>query len=374
MTDRLLRASEHINKQLFEQFNGSYSEQAHNIVKSITRGGNPEYYTKKEILEGMYPILKKQRIRYTIRVEQLPYTIPYINFDVPNQEIDELKNALGGRGLFKDYSKNSKPDQDVQSANHYLARLESMNTKYQSIFGITKTQWYEQYPDISYTLNKEGMRNTFDLEELEDNKFIPVFGDSNTFGMGLPVEELWYNKLNLKLPVYNSAVISGSLTDVFLLLRSMYNTRKFKEAYVVIPHSERWTGVSDKGYIEGISNGPHYFLNQFKDASESLNINTRQLYRWMATQALINFCIVNDIKLHIWDHNTFSTVKWCLDQDLYVPNWMSVFRRMMPKLKITNNCGEDIEEWPKHTARDFVHFGTEWHDKIAEYMLTNKAI
>ena len=58
MEDRLLRAAEHINKQLFEQFNGSYSEQAHKIVKAITRGGDPAYYNDDEIIDDMLPIFK----------------------------------------------------------------------------------------------------------------------------------------------------------------------------------------------------------------------------------------------------------------------------------------------------------------------------
>ena len=41
MEDRLLRAAEHLNKQLFEQFNAPYIDVAHNIVKAITRGGDP---------------------------------------------------------------------------------------------------------------------------------------------------------------------------------------------------------------------------------------------------------------------------------------------------------------------------------------------
>ena len=315
----------------------------------------------------METIFQTQNNEYTIQIEKLPCTIPYINFDVPNTDIDKLKDALGGMKEIKD-------TKGLEGEAKYFKRAKNIQEKYQTMFDITKEQWYEQYPDISYTLNKEGMRNTFNLEDLNDNEFIPVFGDSNTFGMGLPVKELWHNKLNLKMPVYNSAVISGSLLDVYMLLTSMYKTKKFTEAYVVIPHSERWSGVSDKGYIEGISSGSHFFLKQFKDVGKSLNGNTRQFYRWMATQALTNFCIVNNIKLNIWDSNTFSTVKWCYEKNLYVPNWMSIFRRMIPKLKIANDCGEDINEWPKHTARDFVHFGTEWHDKIAEYMLTNEPI
>ena len=42
---------------------------------------------------------------------------------------------------------------------------------------------------------------------LIDNEFIPVFGDSNTVGRGLPVRERWHSKLNEELPIYNAGAI-----------------------------------------------------------------------------------------------------------------------------------------------------------------------
>ena len=393
MEDRLIRAASALNRDLFEQFNGSYTDFALRTVKAITRGGDPENYDDEEIIDYIVPILQTQQNEYTIQTEKLPCTIPYISFDVPNQEIDELKNALGGakKPTYQDFrrhalagtksstevikqARSEKESADAKFQQRYFERLEKYQHKYQELFDIDKNEWYAQFPEISYILNKEGMRNTYNLDDLTDNEFIPVFGDSNTFGMGTPEENIWYNQLNEELPIYNSGVISGTLMDVYNLLTSMYKTKKFKKAYVVIPHSERWNGVSENGYHEGISNGAHYFLKQFENIDAALNQNTRHYYRWMTTQALTNFCIINDIELHLWDNNTFATVQWCKEQDLHVPNWLFIYRHMVPKLKIANDCGEGIEDWPKHIARDLTHFGTEWHEKIAEYMLTNKPI
>ena len=132
------------------------------------------------------------------------------------------------------------------------------------MFDITKEEWYEQYLAISYNLNKEGMRNNYSLDELEDNKFVPTFGDSNTFGMGLPVEDLWYNKLELNMPIYNSAVISGLLLDVYILLTSAYNPKVQTGVCCNIPF-RTMNGISDNGLNEGLSNGQHYFLKQFEN-------------------------------------------------------------------------------------------------------------
>ena len=260
MEDRLTRAASALNRELFEQFNGSYTDFALNTVKALTRGGDPANYDDDDIIDHIVPILQTQKNEYTIQTEKLPCTIPYISFDVPNEEIDELKDALGGAkkpnhqnfrrsalaGDLEDTvsSMVEKESDDAKFQQRYFDRLEKYQHKYQELLNVDKNEWYAQFPEISYILNKEGMRNTYNLDDLEDNNFIPVFGDSNTFGMGTPEKDIWYNHLNEELPIYNSGVISGSLMDVYNLLTSMYKTKKFKKAYVVIPHSERWNGVS----------------------------------------------------------------------------------------------------------------------------------
>ena len=164
MEDRLLRAASALNRELFEQFNGSYKDFALNTVKAITRGGDPANYNDKEIIDDMIPLLEKQKNEFTIQVEKLPCTIPYINFDVPNQEIDELRHALAGvKKLSTKFPKR------------YFDRLEKYQNQYQTLLNVDKVGWYEQFPQISYELNKEGMRNNHNLDDLKDNNFLPVF-------------------------------------------------------------------------------------------------------------------------------------------------------------------------------------------------------
>lgn len=365
MEDRLLHAAEHLEKQMFEQFNIPYTEMALKFNKAITRGGDPELYEKEYLIELMAKIKDNQVNEYTIQPKKLPTEIPYISLDVPNDQIDELKDAMGGV---------QKGEEMTPLQKRFFERVDKQNSKYKELFGLDKEGWYKQFPTITYKLNSEGMRNEYNFNDLEENKFIPVFGDSNTFGMGLPEKDLWYNHLGVNLPIYNSSVISGNLMDAYILLTTMYNTKKFDKAYICIPHSERFTAVSEIGYIEGITNGDHYFLKQFQNTGEFLNQNTRQMYRWIATQGIINFCILHDIELQMWDKNTFSTVMWCTEKDLYLPNWYFMYKHMNKNVKIVNECEQDVSQWYKHTARDFVHFGTEWQQKIAEYMLTNNSI
>ncbi len=368
MEDRLLRAAQHLDKEYFEQFNVGYTEMALKFNKAITRGGDPDNYKDEDLLETTVQMRREQKNEYTVQVDKLPTEVPYLSLDVANDQIEDLKILLGGGPKFtKDSDENTL---DPLSRSIYK-RLHKHTNKYRELLNVDKQGWYNQFPNFTYKLNKQGNRNDFDFDDLTENEFIPVFGDSNTVGMGLPVSELWHSKLNEELTIYNAGTICGNLMDVYMLLVSMYKTKKFKKTYICIPHSERFSAVSDEGIIEGLSNGKHWFLKQFEQSDTFLNNDTRQMYRWVALQSILNFCLVNDIEVHLFDKNTFATVTWCTENNLHVPNWMFVFKNMIKGVKLVNECNEDITQWPKHVARDHTHFGTLWHDKIVEYMLTN---
>ena len=370
MEKRLIRAAEHLEGSLFKQFDVTYQEMAIKFAKGITRGGDPANYNQSQILDEYAELLESFDNKFLgIDVTKLPYQTQYFNFDTPSSESDEIKKQLN---KIPRSSHASHLGDDQQQAL-FFERTEKQNSYYKELFKTDKIGWYNTFPEITYTFNKDGMRNNFDLDSLEDNKFIPVFGDSNTLGMGLRVEDLWYNKLDEELPIYNSGVVTGNTIDAFLLMKSMYKTKKFNKAYVCIPHAERWTGISDKGFVEGITGGEHYFLNQFQCAPNVLNKHTRQLYRWMALQCITNFCIQNDIELKMFDETTFMTVKWSVEQDLILPNWFNVWKSLLPELKIVNDCQEGLEEWYKYVSRDALHFGTTWHTKIAKYLVDSEA-
>lgn len=371
MEDRLLRAAQHLDKEYFEQFNVSYPEMALKFNKAITRGGDPDNYNDDELLDTTLQMRREQKNEYTVQAEKLPTEVPYISLDVANEEIEDLKMSLGGGPAFTKDSDEKTLDPLSKSI---YKRLHKQTYMYQDLLNIDKQGWYDQYPEFTYKLDKQGNRNELDFEDLTDNEFIPVFGDSNTFGMGLPVSELWHSKLKEELPIYNAGTICASLMDVYMLLVSMYKTKKFKKTYICIPHSERFSAVSNKGMVEGLVNGRHWFLKQFAEADTFLNNNTRQMYRWVALQGIINFCLLNNIEVRLFDKNTFATVTWCTENELYVPNWMFLFKHMIKGVKLVNECNADITQWTKHIARDHTHFGPLWHDKVAEYMLTTTEI
>ena len=363
MEDRLLRAAKLLDLKSFEQYDKPYPEIAYKFVSGLTRGGHVKNYKKQEVIENTYKVLNQQDdlSTFSLNTEKLPLSTNYFNFDTPDD----------GRGFLEDIKSAFANHTDNKGIHEKFVKV---GNKYKEIFGITKKDWYDFCPNVTYNFNKEGMRNDFNFADVKEKEFIPVFGDSNTLGMGLPIEEVWYNKLNLNMPIFNSAVCSASLIDIYILLVSMYRTKKFDTAYICSPHSERWTGVTKSGNIEGVSHGQHYILKQFLNAEEVLNTNTRQLYRWMALQSIVNFCLANDIKLHIWENNTFRTVTWCAENNIPVPNWLFMHKSMIKGLQIANDFTEDYKVWPKFVARDMTHFGTDWHDAIADFMLTNEPI
>ena len=381
MDQRLQKAAEHLDKQIFDKFQAPHLEISLSMVKAITRGGDPSNYKNDQILDIMHDLIKNEDNTFTIHPTELPTEIPYINFDVYWDNAGIMKQTISNQGS-KPISELKNPLPSINSLqpgsqqsnvnSPFSKRAEREEAKFQTLLGVDRQGWYDAFPKLTYKLNNYGTRNAMSLDDLNDNEFIPVFGCSHTFGMGMPVEELWHSKLNADLAIYNAGVISGNLTDAYLMMSSMYRTKKFKKAYIVVPHAERCTGVSEAGYFESITPGGHYFLKQFENAPQVLNNNTRQLYRWMAIQNIINFCEVNDIELCMYESNTFMHVAWCGQQDIHIPNWYFVYQHMHKNVKIANESGDDISQWPRHTARDLMHFGSDWHDKMAEHLLAIK--
>jgi len=77
------------------------------------------------------------------------------------------------------------------------------------------TKYGESWPwanvDITYQFNSAGHRNIIDPANLTD--YILVIGCSHTMGTGLPIDNVYWNQLNLKYPIYNLG-ISGSSNDL----------------------------------------------------------------------------------------------------------------------------------------------------------------
>ena len=162
MDDRLLRAVQHLDKEYFEQFNVTYSEMALKFNKAITRGGDPDYYKDKDLLETTIQMRREQKNEYTVQVEKLPTEVPYLSLDVANEQIEDLKMSLSSPAFTKDFDENTL---DPISKRLYK-RVQEQTYKYKDLLNVDKQGWYDQFPEFTYKLNKQGNRNDFDFEDL----------------------------------------------------------------------------------------------------------------------------------------------------------------------------------------------------------------
>lgn len=92
---------------------------------------------------------------------------------------------------------------------------------------------------INYTTNSWGFRS----EEFygEDRNSIIFLGCSHTFGIGLPVHNIWCHLVAEKmgLPYYNLAVGAGSLDSAFRVLDEWLPVMKSKHVFLQIPNNRR---------------------------------------------------------------------------------------------------------------------------------------
>ena len=229
---------------------------------------------------------------------------------------------------------------------------------------VTDEEWYEMYGDVIYDLNSIGLRSFSEVDDLIPYQFIPVFGCSHTYGMGIPETDLWYNQIPTNLPIFNCSVIAAGPLEVYLLLKQLYKEKRFDTAYVCIPHSERVAFVSDKRIIEGGVMFKNYFNHL-----DHMNNDTESMYSHIAITAIENFCKANKIKLHMYCKTSISTafdfVKW----DLIGPPRMKNFKSIDPRIQYVDGNIHTIDQIIDSVARDKMHFGRNWHRAMAKYML-----
>ena len=97
--------------------------------------------------------------------------------------------------------------------------------------------WVWATNNITYQFNSVGHRNVIDPEELTD--YILVIGCSHTMGVGLPINYVYWNQLNLKYPIYNLG-ISGSGNDLIANnLAAWLRTVKTKPKLIICQWTEQ---------------------------------------------------------------------------------------------------------------------------------------
>ena len=294
---------------------------------------------------------------YSINLADCPKTYTQLNMD-----------SKGYLPMIYDYRRPLREENATRSK--YLKNNDYLQRKFRTLdnllnVGMNIQEWRDKYEYVDYKINSLGLRSHLEFEDLEPNKFIPIFGCSNTFGLGTKYENLWFNQLDEDLPRFNMGMSSNGVVETLLTLKKLYKEKPFKKAYAVLPHCERTAHISNKGWHEG---GSFYqsTLNEWVDLNKCFNSETRMMYVSICYGALLDFCKINDIELNIYATFTYGHLKHCVEWQMPVPNSLRTATFELKDIPFVNPKKIPLSEMQKHVARDCVHFGVTWHSRIAE--------
>lgn len=329
------------------------------FVKSFTKGiTRLHYYNGAYDLDDLSPNMRDFISEHDymngdihIELKKCPKTYKQLSMDNPIYSW-EMMNAV------------IPIQQDSKDTTQQLLRKTFLRRYFD--VGIPIQEWWETYEDVEYTIDSLGLRNKNELETFEDNNYIPVFGCSHTFGFGTPENKIWYNYLNEQLPIYNLGIASGSPTDVYLILTQLFKEKPFSKTYIVIPHKERTSHISNKGVIEGALHYQEDLVPQFNGINEIFTEQHRLMYSDIVIQAIVDFCKVNNIELKMYCRDSIATHKDFAEWNLVAPFRSKPYKKFVPELQLSNPKIHSLEELREILARDLGHYGNKWHRKIAE--------
>jgi hypothetical protein len=338
-----------------------FSDFVKNFTIGITRMHlGDSVYTQEDFTKESWEFYNDDLIgndEYLLDLNQLPKTFKFLSLDTP-QSTKKWLEAFTQKDI------NADP-MNKRIRDGVITKLTDV--------GMSYDEWWETYDadsPIEYNINSIGLISNLEFENLKENEFIPVFGCSHTQGLGSSEENLWFNHLGENLPIFNCGLSSSGPMEVFLLLRQLYEQKPFEKVYVCLPHAERIAQLSNKHIIEG---GVHYqqiFLKQFSKISELVNAETKDMYTSITIDAIQLYCEANNIELKMYAKGTFQGVKDFVEWDIVAPPLTKMYKNVYKDLQIANPKQHSHEEIKNATARDMIHYGRNWHEKMAEYMLT----
>jgi len=331
------------------------------FTAGITRMHIGDYlYKEEDFLPASWEFYKDESIGnrdYLIHLEDLPKQYKNLSLDTPHATKKWLK-AFSDKNIDEDPNNRTIRDRVV--------------SRFTDI-GMSLEDWWSKYDEgnpITYNINSLGLRSNLEFEDLVPNEFIPVFGCSQTFGVGTAEKDIWWNKLGENLPIFNCGLSASGPMEVYLLLRQLYEQKPFEKTYICVPHSERTAHVSNKRIIEG---GVHYqqvFLKEFEHINTAINMETKHMYTSITISAIEDFCKANDIELKMYAKNTFQGVKDFMNWDIIAPPLTRMYIPVLGKdLQVVDPEQHTPEQIKNACARDLIHYGKNWHDKIADYMI-----
>jgi hypothetical protein len=276
---------------------------------------------------------------------------------------------------------NNSISKDILQNYWYFNEFESKVIKTEYWYGTDTPQNYllegnkkYGFGDVTYHINKYGYRVNPTNNDKNEN-IIACFGCSNTFGVGLPLNQTWSylieKKLNNGFIVKNYGV-SGASNDTIARLIFNY-TIKYKPKIICcyFPEIFRMELFNNQSKLEFLT--PSYggtnldpnssFYKAYKEISSIDNC----LFNFIKNFKLIQFiCNNNDIKFYwnTWSDNILDMSKQNIINNLDFNSFTGSLYD-----------GDDAEsyklipdnyEWRANSARDGSHFGELINEKLSD--------
>lgn len=110
---------------------------------------------------------------------------------------------------------------------------------------ILVSQGYNDPDAIEYEFDENGFRVTPKVNE--DSKFFLALGCSNTFGVGLNVNNTWPTLLahDLNMNAFNAGVGGASIDNAFRIARDLVPELKPEVVFHFTTHDDRWEIISE---------------------------------------------------------------------------------------------------------------------------------
>ena len=189
---------------------------------------------------------------------------------------------------------------------------------------LQKAGWLDR--NFSYLTDSLGFRNNNDYSP--DHAYNLFLGCSHTFGIGLPIEDVWVSHVskNFETPAYNVGVPGNGTDTAFRILLALSKKIKLKNVFLLMP---------DPGRME--------FYNQ--------NIKTFDIITPWNNETLLKY-FSHPIQLYIHqEKNLLAMENICRNNNA---SFTSLSVADLADMSLDSN------------ARDLSHFGTTSHLKIAE--------
>lgn len=229
--------------------------------------------------------------------------------------------------------------------------MEITNLKIKNnILGFDKTGFYKfhgtddkevsEFSDVNYFFNSYGHRNSIEPDTLKENNYVLISGCSHTMGVGLKETDVYWNHLNLNLPVYNIG-ISGSGND--LICRNISNFLK------LFPR-------------------PKTIIIQWTDPNR-FNFGKERVGAWYSEPSTIDLFLAGE-KIGYWKHLS-NLMREMLLNDLLEKQ----IKVVEYGIRFSHKSFYDVE-YPMYnwdyadTARDGVHGGPKSHSNLSNWLVS----